>query len=213
MGVQRHARVRDSRNGVYFRSAHAGRCAVEPRNQRSTCTANASQAVFEVARDEIMPRLLGDDAVFVCDVKSNGGDDRAWYFAGLPHEMKLPMASLHITQKKRRNTRVGERFKTDHYARVVTLENNVDFADNYFDLLPGETRVPSNGPVRSVPQTEPSRRDVLEPVRIRRTSFKRDDLEGGNVESYAAILMHSNVWIVRSITGRRWKPNEPATTF
>jgi hypothetical protein len=34
----------------------------------------------------------------------------------------------------------GLEVTADQYARVVQFEANADFSDNYFDLLPGETR-------------------------------------------------------------------------
>ena len=114
--------------------------------------ANTSQAVLEIARDEVAP-LLGNEAVFVCNVRSDGGDDRAWYFSGLPHEMRLPAASLRVTLRNE-GTRGSATIQADAYARVVTLENDVDFADNYFDLLPGETRTVEWTSAVG-PQTEP----------------------------------------------------------
>ena len=104
--------------------------------------ANGSQTVLEISRAELAPLLGGLDSVLVCDVRSNLGDDRAWYFAGLPHEMKLPSTTLHVTQQAE-----GDHgtviIQTDRYARVVTLEADVDFSENYFDLLSGESRIVS----------------------------------------------------------------------
>ena len=100
--------------------------------------ANTSASVATIARAEINP-LLGLDSVFVCDVESGQGRDRAWYFAGLPHEMHPPDTSLHVMQQGDGN---GGKVMiyAEKYARVVTLENNVDYTENYFDLLPGESR-------------------------------------------------------------------------
>ena len=104
-----------------------------------TVPANGSQMIAEISRADLTG-LLGLDSVLVCDVNTNLGADRAWYFSGLPHEMKLPPATLAITQQHHGGSRGTVTIQTDHYARVVTLEADVDFADNYFDLLPGETR-------------------------------------------------------------------------
>ncbi|MGB4476806.1 MAG: glycoside hydrolase family 2 protein, partial [Bacillota bacterium] len=33
------------------------------------------------------------------------------------------------------------KISTDNYARVVSIDVDLDLSDNYFDLLPGETKV------------------------------------------------------------------------
>jgi beta-mannosidase len=99
---------------------------------------NASRLIAEIPRADLVS-CLGSDSVLLCDLESGAGTDRAWYFAGLPREMELPPARLQIAQ-----THEGDHgsvtIRTDHYARVVTLEADLDFSDNYFDLLPAETR-------------------------------------------------------------------------
>ena len=60
--------------------------------------ANSSKMVAEIPRADLAP-LLGLDSVLVCDVGSSIGEDRAWYFAGLPHEMKLPATTLRVTRE------------------------------------------------------------------------------------------------------------------
>ena len=100
--------------------------------------ANSARLVAEVSRAEILP-ILGLDSVFTCEAVSGEGRDRAWYFDGLPLEMEPPPATLRVIQED--NAKHGKvTVSTDHYARVVTLEADVDFSDNYFELLPGETR-------------------------------------------------------------------------
>ncbi|MCL5269413.1 MAG: hypothetical protein M1457_02410, partial [bacterium] len=109
--------------------------------------ANAAAVVREPTRAEIGP-LLARDAVLVADLDygcagdAPGGDrgaDRAWLFDGLPREMAPPPARLRVSGPT--EGAAGElRIATDHYARVVTLAADLDFEDNYFDLLPGEER-------------------------------------------------------------------------
>ena len=112
-----------------------------PRWQRDvdfSISANSSRLIAEIPRKEVLP-LLGLDNVFTCEVVSGEGRDRAWYFDGLPLEMEPPPATLRVIQED--NAKHGKiTVSTDHYARVVTLEADVDFSDNYFELLPGETR-------------------------------------------------------------------------
>lgn len=93
--------------------------------------ANGVARVAEVSAAEI-----GRDGVLVCEVEASGLTDRAWHFAGIPREMDPPAARLRVAREEG-----VVRVATDGYARVVTLEGDCDFSDNYFDLLPGEERV------------------------------------------------------------------------
>jgi beta-mannosidase len=88
----------------------------------------------------VPPDKLGRDGVLVCDVSDETGmRDRATYFAGMPRDMHLPAATLNIEMT--RNERGGSIvLTTDGYARAVCIEGDVVCSDNYFDMLPGESR-------------------------------------------------------------------------
>ena len=104
----------------------------------ATVAANTSQAVLEIPRADLFAQL-GQDAVLVADLSYPGGTDRSTYFYGYPKKMNPPVA--HVTAKQTRSGDEGTvTLHADNYARVVTLEADADFSDNYFDLLPGETR-------------------------------------------------------------------------
>ena len=103
-----------------------------------TVPANASQAAIRVPMAELKQKL-GDDAAIVCDLKHSKGFDRSWWFPGLPKEMRLPKARLTVSQS-RGEDEGSVTIRTDHWARVVTLDADLDFSDNYFELLPGESR-------------------------------------------------------------------------
>lgn len=114
---------------------------VDPRWQRElpiSVPANSSVVVGTIAKSEI--HGLGLDSILVCDLTANACADRAWHFAGMPSEMTPPPATLTV---RREHTPGGGRItiSTDTYARVVTLDADLAFSDNYFDLLPGEARV------------------------------------------------------------------------
>lgn len=82
---------------------------------------------------------LNPDTILICDIVSSTGMDRASYYPGPFHDSLLPKTKLHVTQ--RNNGCEGlVNITTEKYARVVTLEGDLDFSDNYFDLLPGESR-------------------------------------------------------------------------
>ncbi|MHB9038592.1 MAG: beta-mannosidase [Armatimonadota bacterium] len=100
--------------------------------------ANSSQIALEVPDSELSGKL-GLDSVLVCDIHSELGCDRAFYYPGMPYEMTPPPTKLGV----RRVNGDGSGkliMSTNSYARVVTLDAELDFSDNYFDLLPGEER-------------------------------------------------------------------------
>lgn len=100
--------------------------------------ANSSKVALEVPVDQ-MKEKLGNDAVLVCEAGYAGGYDRSYWTSGLPKEVQYPENKLMVSQKG--NGYEGEvTVKTDKWARVVSLDADVDFEDNYFDMLPGETR-------------------------------------------------------------------------
>ena len=103
-----------------------------------TVPANSSVDATNLSLDEIK-KIMGNDSALVCDLDCAADHDRSWWFPGLPLEMKLPSAKLQVSERRGE----GEGAITIHaenWARVVTLDANVDFSDNYFELMPGETR-------------------------------------------------------------------------
>lgn len=97
-------------------------------------TAGSAQQACEVARTE-----LGADGMLVCDLVWEGGEGRTVHYAGVVKEMAPPPTRLRVEQE-------GDgvcgtvTITTEHYARVVSLDADLDFSDSYFDLMPGETR-------------------------------------------------------------------------
>jgi beta-mannosidase len=83
---------------------------------------------------------MGTDAALVCEIAYSGGTDRSWWFGSLPHEMKMPPAGLVVTGETRKEGEGSITVTSTNWARVVTLDAELDFSDNYFELLPGETR-------------------------------------------------------------------------
>jgi len=95
--------------------------------------------VLEIPRGEVDPQLDGD-TILICEAAGDGFADRAWYFPGLPREMRLPPAKLRVGLEGDAASGLLA-ISTDVYARVVTLDADLDFSDNYFDLLAGEERL------------------------------------------------------------------------
>lgn len=101
--------------------------------------ANAASWVHEIPKAEL---AAGDGAVVVCDVETaDGNRARAWFFEGLPHEMEPPATTLSLRVLPHSLTEGTLEVSSVHYARVVTIDTDADLEDNYFELLPGETRM------------------------------------------------------------------------
>ena len=91
--------------------------------------------VVEIPRNDFKGQ-----GVLVCDVEAGDSRDRAVFYHGMPREMGLPTALLRTTAHQGNGREGFITVGTDCYARVVSLEADLDFSDNYFDLLPGEER-------------------------------------------------------------------------
>lgn len=100
--------------------------------------ANISNLVMEINKYELNG-ILGRDNVLVCEIAGDFWQDRALYYIEMPYKMELPPVKLNV-HKDGDNHSGSLTISTDYYARVVTLEGEFDFTDNYFDLLPGETK-------------------------------------------------------------------------
>ena len=106
-----------------------------------TVSANASACCLEISKTELPPEFHEKRAVLVMEIMV--GDqraDRAWYFSGLPSEMAPPPVRLEAELEMTQPGRGEVVLRSPGYARVVTIDTELDVADNYFDLLPGETR-------------------------------------------------------------------------
>jgi len=101
--------------------------------------ANASIVAMELPLNEIKSQL-GNNAVLVCDINYDGnGYDRATWVPNMPQDVKYQKTNLEVSEK--RDEESGEvTIRADNWARVVTLDADVDFEDNYFEMLPGEKR-------------------------------------------------------------------------
>ncbi|MDP4205824.1 MAG: glycoside hydrolase family 2 protein [Bacteroidota bacterium] len=103
-----------------------------------TVPANSSVVAVELPLEEIKQKL-GHNAILVCDLNYEHGYDRSWWTEGLPKDLLFPKTNLAVTEK--RSDDQGEvTIHSDKWGRVVTLDADVDFEDNYFEMLPGETR-------------------------------------------------------------------------
>lgn len=100
--------------------------------------ANSSYKAIELPLSE-MKSMLSNNAVLVCDIKYDGGKDRSMWTAARPMDVRYEPAILKVTQNRTWDEGVVT-ISADKWARVVTLAGDVDFEDNYFELIPGETR-------------------------------------------------------------------------
>lgn len=82
----------------------------------------------------------GEEGIWVFDWSSRSGEARTLYYAaGMPGEMKLPQTRIQV-KRVEAGDREGIEICATSYARVVTLEGDALFSDNYFDLIPGEKK-------------------------------------------------------------------------
>lgn len=112
----------------------------EPRCFTTLVPAGKATAPIEVARED----LAGLDAgsLLVLDLDWREGKDRAWFYPGMPWFMAPPPVTLKV-----KPVDGGVLVKAAGYARVVTLDGDAVFSDNYFDLLAGEERLISYRPL------------------------------------------------------------------
>lgn len=95
--------------------------------------ANRSECVARIAKADLP--ALDADVLLVCDITGDGfAPARATWYAQLP--LSMPIGRANVTMQVCGDTVT---LHTDSYAQAVELTGGV-FSDNYFDLLPGETR-------------------------------------------------------------------------
>lgn len=95
---------------------------------------NTAEVIFKMPIKELP--TLDKNVIVVCDVDGNFEATRAYYYADMPFEMPLEKANVTVEKD-------GNKIKvtTDKYARVVEFYGDTPFSDNYFDLLPNETKI------------------------------------------------------------------------
>jgi beta-mannosidase len=115
--------------------------------------ANAASCVHEISKVEL---AAGVASVVVCDLETTDGTlARGWHFEGMPCEMQPPATTLSFHVRAPSLSQGSLEVSSVHYARCVMIETDADLEDNYFDLLPGETRVvrwTARGPASDLPR-------------------------------------------------------------
>ena len=81
------------------------------------------------------PADIPKGAVLLCDIETANGCDRARYLPQTPVMQELPAAN--VTMRREDGVCILE---TDRLAFGVCLDGEFIFADNYFELVPGEQR-------------------------------------------------------------------------
>jgi beta-mannosidase len=102
--------------------------------------ANTSMVGIELPLEE-MKNKLGRNAILVCDITyDEKGYDRSWWSPYIPKEIIYPKTQLELTLKNINESEGEVTIHSSNWGRVVTLDADVDFEDNYFEMLPGEIR-------------------------------------------------------------------------
>lgn len=103
------------------------------------CGANDNMMAAQIAPG-VWERYPQQETVVVCEIEGEFGCRRAFFHKGEPAAMDFGTARVTIAVCEEDKARGTILFSSEGYARVVTVEGDVDLEDNYFDLLPGETR-------------------------------------------------------------------------
>lgn len=88
-----------------------------------------------ISEDELLP-LLDARHALVMEIEGEFGADRNVWFSGVPADMALAPSGARIERRNGDSVDV----RADRYAKAVHLHGEYVFSDNYFDLLPGESR-------------------------------------------------------------------------
>lgn len=104
--------------------------------------ANSSQVFFEAATSELLTGTDSSKVVFIASIiDENGREARNLLYFSSPKNLKLPVP---VIEKKMEKAVNGYRIllKTDKLAKGVYLSVPLkgEFSDNYFDMLPGESK-------------------------------------------------------------------------
>lgn len=126
-------RLEDSEGTMRFRVYDFSGAVLYEETKNFGIKKNTTEVVLKVALTELPE--LNKNTIVVCDIDGNFENSRAYYYPELPLEMPLEKANVTMEQN-------GNEIKvtTDKYARIVEFYGNGLFSDNYFDLLPGETK-------------------------------------------------------------------------
>ncbi|GGF06429.1 beta-mannosidase [Hymenobacter cavernae] len=104
-----------------------------------------SKVYLEISKDKLLKGQDIKKVVLACDLQANGTtlSTNTHYFA-LPKEMTLPKTNVSATWARTTDSTYQVTLKSTALAREVYLslaQGDGFFGDNYFDLLPGETKV------------------------------------------------------------------------
>ncbi|MFC5403157.1 beta-mannosidase [Cohnella soli] len=97
--------------------------------------AGTSRQLDTIADETLLP-LLDNRHILVMEIEGDFGADRSVWFNGLPSEMSLTPSGVQIVTQDDNSLVVS----SEKFAKAVHLHGELVFTDNYFDLLPGETR-------------------------------------------------------------------------
>lgn len=111
--------------------------------QMVSISAQTSETVYRLPLS-----VLPEGAILVCDASFAEGQDRAFYKEGLLP--LIPCAAPQITGRTENSITLS----AASYIHAVELEGEFVFADNYFSLVPGESRTVYFRPAENAQSTE-----------------------------------------------------------
>lgn len=136
---------------IAIRSARTGGATLFAKRCRATVPAHVSILVDVLTKEDIAMAAGARDVVLQAvwrpdPAREEAGEpepsegDWAFWFDVMPKELELPKATLQVTCVPYDERSGVIEIGTDVYARVVTIEEEVEVDDNYFDMMPGDIR-------------------------------------------------------------------------
>lgn len=111
-----------------------GRKATIIKEKQFTVPENGRILAHEEVCDQLKAKL-SSNSILVAEISYGNTFDRSFWSPSIPKDISYPQTTLDI---KKTNDKIT--IKTNNWAHVVSLSGDADFEDNYFEMLPGESR-------------------------------------------------------------------------
>ena len=119
------------------------------RYARVEAKANNSQPVFFADAQELDP-LFHPDCLLLCDLSESLGGDRALWIPGSIGSLKRPVPQVRVMSR----TAGSVTLQADSFVLAACMDGEYVFSDNFFPMLPGESRTVSLRPTLSHQQED-----------------------------------------------------------
>ena len=118
----------------YLQSTKDKQILIEYRGKYQIC-ANTSELVLRV-EEESIDAFMTDSTILLCDIKGDFGEDRAFFIPTRPQDIHSYNAKVEVLER----TEYSITLKSNAFVYVVRLDGAFVFEDNFFMMLPNETK-------------------------------------------------------------------------